>query len=275
MDARGVLAAKISTMSAGRGFVFIGSHQGEFMCRKMSIGSATHVGIITTDRTGITNHVEIQESRSGETIAVISSNDRMTRMMNMHELEIVKEFPSDWPVNCSALSPDKRLLCLSGDDQESVIVSADTGDDMTTRIYDIRNPSKSLATLSGNLGSIRSLRFTDDGAFLAAAEQADFVHIYDFKSGVCRLQEPGGKGDGWVGLEDANREVVDGAFRCQVVNFFGEITGIAFTPDGADSLYIGNTEEMQVEEKYGSNGSILEFMRNTKSTAPLVDDMLF
>ena len=51
--------------------------------------------------------------------------------------------------------------------------------DTTTRIWDIRMPNESLCTLVGDMAAIRSLRFSPDGRFLAAAEAADFVHIYD------------------------------------------------------------------------------------------------
>jgi WD40 repeat protein len=51
---------------------------------------------------------------------------------------------------------------------------------------------------------IRSLRFSEDGKFLAVAEPADFVHIYDTTSGYSSSQE---------------------------IDLFGEIAGCAFSPD--------------------------------------------
>ena len=58
--------------------------------------------------------------------------------------------------------------------------------DTTTRIWDIRQPGKSLAVLSGRMGAVRSLRFSSDGRFLAMAEPADFVHVFDVKGGFHR-----------------------------------------------------------------------------------------
>lgn len=46
-------------------------------------------------------------------------------------------------------------------------------------MYDIRAPGKCLALLLSNVGAVRSLRFSDCGNFLAAAEPADFVTIFD------------------------------------------------------------------------------------------------
>lgn len=59
--------------------------------------------------------------------------------------------------------------------------------DTTTRIWDIRQPGKSLAVLSGRMGAVRSLRFSSDGRFLAMAEPADFVHVFDVKAGFQRF----------------------------------------------------------------------------------------
>lgn len=36
------------------------------------------------------------------------------------------------------------------------------------------------------MGAVRSLRFSSDGRFLAMAEPADFVHVFDVKSGFHR-----------------------------------------------------------------------------------------
>jgi WD40 repeat protein len=72
--------------------------------------------------------------------------------------------------------------------------------DKTCRIWDARNLSESVAVLKGNLGAIRSIRFTSDGQYMAMAEPADFVHVYDAKNGYEKEQE---------------------------IDFFGEISGVS------------------------------------------------
>ena len=84
--------------------------------------------------------------------------------------------------------------------------------DMTTRIYDIRYMSSSVYCLPAVMSSIRSVKFGGD--FWAIAEQADFVHIHD-----PLLFE-----------------------QSQVVDFFGEISGISFAPN--NSLYVGITDPL-------------------------------
>lgn len=97
--------------------------------------------------------------------------------------------------------------------------------DKTCRIWDMRNLSKSVTALKGNLGAIRSIRYTSDGRFMAMAEPADFVHVFDVESGYEKEQE---------------------------IDFFGEISGISFSPD-TESLFIGVWDR--------TYGSLLEFGR--------------
>jgi WD40 repeat protein len=84
----------------------------------------------------------------------------------------------------------------------------------------------SLFVLPTQIGSVRSVRFTPDG-YLIVAEDADYVTIYDphFESS-------------------------------QVIDFFGEISGVSVSPDGS-MLFIGNADE--------TYGSILQFTRSRYS----------
>ena len=54
------------------------------------------------------------------------------------------------------------------------------------RIWDIRRPEQSVKVLKGKVGAIRSLRYSSDGRWLAAAEPMDFVHVYDVHDGYAR-----------------------------------------------------------------------------------------
>jgi WD40 repeat protein len=83
--------------------------------------------------------------------------------------------------------------------------------DKTCRVWDIRNLSVPIAVLKGNLGAVRSIRFSSSGEFLVVAEPADFVHIYSTKANYKIKQE---------------------------IDFFGEISGVSLSPDD-ESLYIG------------------------------------
>ncbi|KAJ3096124.1 hypothetical protein HDU97_006203 [Phlyctochytrium planicorne] len=247
---------KISTMSAGKGFLFVGGLAGDFYVKRLEKGGTVHFGKITTNPNGITNHAEINETRSGG-------------ISDFLLLFTCTEFPLPWAVNCSVFSPDKRLVCIVGDDKDASVFNTKTGQlefqlrghidysfacawspcgryvatgnqDVTTRIYDLRNYSKAITVLPGTYGAIRSLRFTDDGKYLAAAEPSDFVHIYD---------------------------VTDPGYRCQVIDFFGDISGISFSPDGAESFFIGNSDI--------TYGSVCEFKRDRDIGVKSIADMAF
>ncbi|PKU62477.1 Guanine nucleotide-binding protein subunit beta [Dendrobium catenatum] len=97
--------------------------------------------------------------------------------------------------------------------------------DKTCRLWDVRNLSSSVAVLRGNLGAIRSIRFSSDGRFMAIAEPADFVHIFDVGSDYSKRQE---------------------------LDFFGEISGMSFSPD-TESLFVGIWDR--------TYGSLLQYNR--------------
>jgi len=83
--------------------------------------------------------------------------------------------------------------------------------DKTCRVWDLRNLSSSVSVLKGNLGAVRSIRYSSNGEFMAVAEPADFVHIYSTKADYKTRQE---------------------------LDFFGEISGVSMSPDD-ESLFIG------------------------------------
>ncbi|RHZ79609.1 hypothetical protein Glove_143g62 [Diversispora epigaea] len=244
---------EISTFACKDNYLLVGGLYGEFACRRID-ADPIQFGTITTDANGITNHMDIIESRTGgAAVAVISSNDKKSRIMDLATLRFTDTYDFQWPVNCTSVSPNKDLLCVVGDDTDSVVVSADSGkpiatlkghidfsfaccwspdgkiiatgnQDKTTRLYDTRNMSKAFNVLGARIGAVRSLHFSEDGRYLAMAEPADFVHIFDAHT-----------------FE-----------RSQVIDLFGEIAGVTFTPD-AEGLYIANADE--------NYGCILEYER--------------
>ena len=117
------------------------------------------------------------------------------------------------------LTSGKRIGCMSGHLDWGFAVAWHPGgtllatgnQDCTTRLWDTRKPDAAIAVLPAVMGSVRSCRFAPDGNTLAVAEPADFVHLYDIEGGLCNSQE---------------------------IGFFGEISGISFTP-GSEALYVG------------------------------------
>ena len=79
--------------------------------------------------------------------------------------------------------------------------------DGTCRIWDLRKTGRgAVACLGSLLGAVRCCKFSHNHRYLAISEPADFVHVYDVSQGL--------------------KEV-------QLLDFFGNIGGIAFSPDSS------------------------------------------
>lgn len=250
----GFTQTQVSTLAVKDKLLVAGGFQGELICKHLDRPGVSYCSKTTYDENAITNAVEIYTSPSGATRFTSSNNDCGVRDFDMEKFQLSKCFLFPWPVNHTALSPDGKLLVIVGDNPDGVLVDSQTGktvmplcghldfsfasawhpngvtfatgnQDKTCRIWDVRNLSKSVAVLKGNLGAIRSIRYTSDGRYMAMAEPADFVHIYDVNSGYEKEQE---------------------------IDFFGEISGISFSPD-TESLFIGVWDR--------TYGSLLEYGR--------------
>lgn len=102
------------------------------------------------------------------------------------------------------------------------VVVATGSQDGTARLWDIRRPTTALGIVGGPAnGPVRSLRFSPCGRLLAVAEPRDYVRVVDVAS-VARC----GGGDGGR------------APAAQDVDVFGEVGGVAWTPEGG-RLYVG------------------------------------
>jgi WD40 repeat protein len=149
---------------------------------------------------------------------------------------------------CTAISPEAKLMAIAGDCIDTVITSVDSGQqiavlrghadysfacawspdgsiiatgnqDKTTRLWDVRNYSKSLTTIPSKMSAVRSLHFSAKGV-LAIAEAADFVHLWQ-------------------------------AYEMQTIDFFGDIAGVCFGA-GGDCLWICNADD--------TYGGIMEYI---------------
>mmetsp|Transcript_10618 Transcript_10618/g.21014 ORF Transcript_10618/g.21014 Transcript_10618/m.21014 type:complete len:449 (-) Transcript_10618:78-1424(-) len=254
------MAVEESTCIAGSFYgdivcVRVPHHMSSVEGSRESRGELLFCDRITVDDNAITNAIVIWKPRTNSSMqAVISNNDMNVRVMDIERgFSETNKFQMPWSVNYTAISPDGKLACVVGDATEAVLLDMTTGQrvgecnkhldysfaaawhpggnllttgnqDKTSRVWDIRT-MKCLATLPGKIGAIRSLRFTNDGKYLAVAEPADFVRLYD---------------------------VSDNMHSCQEIDMFGEVSGISFSPDG-DALFVGIADRIY--------GSMMQFRR--------------
>ncbi|MCJ1404927.1 hypothetical protein MMC11_008153 [Xylographa trunciseda] len=245
-------ATRVSTLAASDGVLVVGGYEGEYALKSLfsaNDGCFTSSWLTRGDNT-ITNHVHTVLGRcNGLPQAVFCSNDSKMRVLDCYTDTIIQTRDFGWPVNCSATSPDGRLRLIVGDDTQPFVVDAESGrrivglerhhdygfacdwspngvymatgnQDGNVQIWDARKWDCPLLKepIGTELGGIRSLHFSPLGGgrpVLLMAEPADIVSMVDA-----------------VTFETTQR-----------FDFFGEIGGTAFVPDG-DSFFVANTDQV-------------------------------
>ncbi|KAM0514680.1 hypothetical protein ACHAPE_006676 [Trichoderma viride] len=248
MDLRafsGMTGPAISTLDAGCGLLMSGTFGGDYFLQSLSNEDRRNYseGQISTNISGITNHIKIYKPRRSDSpAAAIASNDNRFRLMDLRTEKFTSTFKYPFALNCSAMSPDGRLRVVVGDDLNVLITNAETGEilqkldghrdygfacdwsdngwtvatgfqDKTIKIWDARRWQNSsgitspIYTINTEMAGVRNLCFSPTGSgkpILAAAEEADYIHLIDA-----------------------------GTFRSkQTIDIFGEIGGVAFTNEG-------------------------------------------
>ncbi|KAK6930640.1 WD40 repeat [Dillenia turbinata] len=236
----GFTETQISTLAVKHNFLVAGGFQGELTCKRLDKQGVSFCTRTTYDENAITNAIEIYDSNRGGVHFMASNNDCGLREYDTETFQLLNHFRFSWPVNHTSISPDRNLISVVGDQRDGLLIDTQNGktvasvvghldysfasawhpggctfatgnQDKTCRVWDIRNLSSPIAILKGNMGAVRSIRYSSDGQFMVVAEPADFVHVYSTKAGYEKRQE---------------------------IDFFGEISGVSLSPDD-ESLYIG------------------------------------
>ena len=247
-----ILRQRIDCLEARDELLIAGDVQGHYTmkCLSKTYDDPVESGVICDGppETRMTNHVAIYpHRRSGLPQATFCSNDNGMRTMDCHTARFVDHRRLDWPVNCTATSPDGRLRLVVGDACEPLVMDAERGEvihrlpnhddygfacdwaddglhmctanqDGKTQIWDCRNLSRPLRVLPAEMMSVRTVKFSSVGSgqrILVLAEDADYVSIVDATT-----------------FDNEQR-----------FSMLGEISGISLLPEG-DKLFVGVADDI-------------------------------
>lgn len=169
-------------------------------------------------------------------------NDRIIQVFDLEKgIKPISKFAMDSPINYLKPSPDNNLVLALSDQEQVDIVDIRTKDvviefhghedygfsgdwhpdghyvatgnqDSTCRIWDLRKPNREVKILMSQVGNASSVKYSPTGAHLAVGENIDFVEIYNV---------------------DKHYE------EMQVIDFFGELSGLTFDEEHGENLFIG------------------------------------
>lgn len=268
---------KVSTMKSRFGVSIAGGFCGEYCMHVEGTQEPNVQGFVTRDFNGITNHIEIIRHRTNRSpMAVFASNDKHIRILDCETNTFVAEHALSRAINCSDTSPDGRLRVVIGDSPDAWVIEAETGrpiqplrghrdfgfacawspdmlhiatsnQDKTVNIWDVRT-WRILETIDSDVAGYRSLRFSPVGGgprTLLMCEPADRISIVNAQTYQTR----------------------------QVHDFFGEIGGADYTPDGS-SIWVANTDEvfggfMEFERRQWGQQFGLPFAATVAAKRPL------
>ncbi|KMQ47330.1 WD repeat protein [Trichophyton rubrum] len=236
---------KISTMKAKHGVTVVGGFSGEYAYKGEIHGYEKVEGRITKHLNGITNHIDIVQHRTSHTPqAIIASNDNSIRILDCETNKFIATHRFARAINCTDTSPDGRLRVIVGDSADSWVVDSETG--------------KPVQPLAGHRDYGFACAWSPDMLHIATSNQDKTVNIWDARmwrilqtldSDVAgyrslRFSPVGGGPRTLLMCEPADRFVIVNAQNYQtrqVHEFFGEIGGADFTPDGG-RIWLSNMD---------------------------------
>jgi hypothetical protein len=236
---------KISSMKSAHDVCIAGGFYGEYGMRAAGTEAGAK-GYVTDDPNGITNHVDIVQHRTNRTpMGIFASNDKHLRTLDCETNTFVADHKLSRAINCTSTSHDGRLRVVIGDSPDAWVIEADTGkpvhplrghrdfgfacawspdmrhiatsnQDKTVIIWDART-WRILETIESDVAGYRSVRYSPVGGgprTLLLSEPADRIAIVNAQTYQTR----------------------------QVHDFFGEIGGADYSPDGS-VIWVANADQ--------------------------------
>ncbi|KAH8952395.1 hypothetical protein BDL97_09G082900 [Sphagnum fallax] len=206
---------QISTMCVKQNLLVASGFQGEMVCKETpTLDRICTLWCCTRnlDHSGISHCAKItyDENAIGAVQLMSSNYDAVIRVFICNNFSLIKSFCFPWAVKAHIHQPRYQMMVVVGDNADGLLSDSQGGkviatlkghldcsfasawhpdgqvfltgnQDTTFHLWDIQNLGSSLGALKGYIGAIHSLPFTSKGCFLAMAEPADFVHVFDTK----------------------------------------------------------------------------------------------
>lgn len=272
---------KISSMKSAHDISIAGGFYGEYAMHAAGTEGAGVEGYVTHDVNGITNHVDIIQHRTNRSpMGILASNDKHLRTLDCETNTFIADHQLSRAINCTSTSEDGRLRVVIGDSPDAWVIEADTGkpvhplrghrdfgfacawspdmrqiatsnQDKTVIIWDTRT-WRILETLESDVAGYRSIRYSPVGGgprTLLLSEPADRIAIVNAQTYGSR----------------------------QVHDFFGEIGGADYSPDGS-VIWVANTDQhfggfMEFERRqWGQRYGLKQLPNEWVADADLDDD---
>lgn len=237
---------KISSMKSAHNVSIAGGFYGEYAMRVAGAEGAGVEGHVTHDLNGITNHVDIIQHRTNRSpMGILASNDKHLRILDCETNTFIADHALSRAINCTSTSDDGRLRVVIGDSPDAWVIEADTG--------------KPIHPLRGHRDFGFACAWSPDMRHIATSNQDKTVIIWDtrtwriletIESDVAgyrsiRYSPVGGGPRTLLLSEPADRIAIVNAQTyqsCQVHDFFGEIGGADYSPDGS-VIWVANTDQ--------------------------------
>ncbi|KAG0165654.1 hypothetical protein DFQ30_008181, partial [Apophysomyces sp. BC1015] len=101
------VAFDVISMACAYGVVLVGGLAGKYVYKRLD-DDKHHFGMTMQNSNCTTNHLDITDGPNGDLIALISSNDRKTRFLNLDTTTITNTLTFPFPVNVRFIKLRKK-----------------------------------------------------------------------------------------------------------------------------------------------------------------------
>jgi len=122
---------------------------------------------------------DMQASRDN-TMFITSSKDQTATLFNAYDMEIVKKYSSDRPLNSAAISPNKDHVLLGGGQEAAEVTKTAASKGKFEALFYHSIFEMEITSVKGHFGPINSVAFNPTGQGYASGGEEGLVRMYQF-----------------------------------------------------------------------------------------------